>query len=107
LAEAVQADVNSFLEQYQDLQNELGHQRVVRNGNLPEREIQAGLCGIKVQIPRARNRAPAKESEQVIRFQSSQVRPYLRRSKSIEDLLPLLYLKGISTGNSREALSAH
>ena len=106
LAEAVQAEVGSFLEQYQELRDEQGHQRVVRNGYLPEREIQTGLGGIKVRVPRTRDRAPIKESEQVIRFRSSLVPPYLRRSKSVEELLPLLYLKGISTGDFREALSA-
>jgi transposase-like protein len=106
LAEAVQIEVGSFLEQYKELRDEQGHQRVVRNGYLPEREIQTGLGGIKVRVPRTRDRDPGKEPEKLIRFRSSLVPPYLRRSKSIEELLPLLYLKGISTGDFREALSA-
>jgi transposase-like protein len=106
LAEAVQAEVGSFLEQYKELRDEQGHQRVVRNGYLPEREIQTGLGGIKVRVPRTRDRDPGKEPEKLIRFRSSLVPPYLRRSKSVEELLPLLYLKGISTGDFREALSA-
>ena len=106
LAEAVQAEVGSFLEQYQDLRNEQGHQRVVRNGYLPEREIQTGLGGIKVRVPRIRDRSARKEPEQAIRFRSSLVPPHLRRSKSVEELLLLLYLKGISTGDFGEALSA-
>ena len=106
LAEAVQAEVGSFLEQYQELRDERGHQRVVRNGYLPEREIQTGLGGIKVRVPRTRDRNPGKEREQVIRFRSSLVPPYLRRSRSVEELLPLLYLKGVSTGDFGEALSA-
>jgi transposase-like protein len=106
LAEAVQIEVGSFLEQYKELRDEQGHQRVVRNGYLPEREIQTGLGGIKVRVPRTRDRDPGKEPEQAIRFRSSLVPPYLRRSKSVEELLPLLYLKGISTGDFREALSA-
>ncbi len=64
---------------------------VVRNGYLPEREIQTGLGGIKVRVPRTRDRNPGGESEEAIRFRSS--------------LVPL-YLKGISTGDFREALSA-
>ena len=106
LAEAVQIEVGSFLEQYKELRDEQGHQRVLRNGYLPEREIQTGLGGIKVRVPRTRDRDPGKEPEKLIRFRSSLVPPYLRRSKSIEELLPLLYLKGISTGDFREALSA-
>ena len=106
LAEAVQIEVGSFLEQYKELRDEQGHQRVVRNGYLPEREIQTGLGGIKVRVPRTRDRDPGKEPEMLIRFRSSLVPLYLRRSKSVEELLPLLYLKGISTGDFREALSA-
>jgi transposase-like protein len=106
LAEAVQAEVGTFLEEYQGLRDERGHQRVVRKGYLPEREIQTGLGGIKRRVPRTRDRDPGKEPEQAIRFRSSLVPPYLRRSKSVEELLPILNLKGISTGEFREALSA-
>ena len=105
LAEAVQIEVGSFLEQYKELRDEQGHQRVVRNGYLPEREIQTGLGGITVRVPRTRGRDPVKEPEMLTPFRSSLVPPYLRRSKSVEELLPLLYLKGISTGDFREALS--
>jgi len=106
LAEAVQAEVGSFLEQYQELRDEQGHQRVVRNGYLPEREIQTGPGGIKVRAPRTRDRDPGKEPEKLIRFRSSLVPPYLWRGTNIGELLPLLCLKGISTGNFKEALSA-
>jgi transposase-like protein len=106
LAEAVQAEVESFIDEYQELRDEQGRQRMVRNGYLPERDIQTGLGGIKVRIPRTRDRNPGNESEEPIRFRSSLIPPYLRRSKRVEELLPLLYLKGISTGDFREALSA-
>ncbi len=106
LAEAVQAEVESFIEEFQELHDGQGRQRVVRNGYLPERVIQTGLGGIKVRVPRSRDRNPGKKSGEVIRFRSSLLPPYLRRSKSVEELLPLLYLKGISTGDFREALSA-
>lgn len=105
LAEAVEAEVESFIDKYQELRDEQGRQRVVRNGYLPEREIQTGLGGIKVRVPRTRDRSPGGESEEAIRFRSSLVPPYLRCSKSVEEFLPLLYLKGISTGDFGEALS--
>lgn len=60
LAEAVQAEVESFIEKYQELRDEQGRQRVVRNGYLPERQIQTGLGGIKVRVPRTRDRSAEK-----------------------------------------------
>lgn len=100
----MEAEVQEFLEGYQELRDGKGRQRVVRNGYLPEREIQTGIGGIPVRVPRVRDRE--EESTETIRFRSSLVPPYLRRSKSVEELLPLLYLKGISTGDFSEALSA-
>lgn len=106
LAEAVQAELEELLEEYEAQRDEEGRQRLVRNGYLPKREIQTGIGGIEVRIPRIRDRRSGQESEEIIRFRSSLVPPYLRRSKSVEELLPLLYLKGISTGEFSEALSA-
>ena len=106
IAEAVQAELEELLEQYEGQQDGQGRQRLVRNGYLPQREVQTGIGGIPVRIPRVRDRGSGQESEEIIRFRSSLVPPYLRRSKSVEELLPLLYLKGISTGDFRDALSA-
>ncbi len=106
IAEAVQAELEELLEQYEGQQDGQGRQRLVRNGYLPQREVQTGIGGIPVRIPRVRDRGCGQESEEIIRFRSSLVPPYLRRSKSVEELLPLLYLKGISTGDFRDALSA-
>ena len=106
LAEAVQAELEELLEEYAAHRDEEGRQSLVRNGYLPKREIQTGIGGIEVRIPRVRDRRSGQESEEIIRFRSSLVPPYLRRSKSVEELLPLLYLKGISTGDFSEALSA-
>ena len=78
----------------------------MRNGYLPGRKIQTGIGGISVRVPRVRDRGSGQESEEIIRFRSGLVPPYLRRSKSLEELLPLLYLKGISTGDFTDALSA-
>lgn len=106
LAEAVQAELEDLLEVYQEERDQEGRQRLVRNGYLPERKIQTGIGGIAIRIPRVRDRGSGQEPEEIIRFRSSLVPPYLRRSKSVEELLPLLYLKGISTGDFTEALSA-
>ncbi|MCH8820263.1 MAG: IS256 family transposase, partial [Acidobacteria bacterium] len=106
IAEAVQAELEELLEQYEGHQDEQGRQRLVRNGYLPPREVQTGIGGIPVRIPRVRDRGSGQESEDLIRFRSSLVPPYLRRSKSLEELLPLLYLKGISTGDFTDALGA-
>jgi transposase-like protein len=105
LATALEAEIEGFLERYKGVTDAKGCQRVVRNGHGEEREIQTGLGQIPVQVPRARDRA-APSPEERIRFSSAIVPPYLRRTKSIETLLPWLYLKGISTGDFNEALAA-
>ena len=106
LAEAVEAEVEAFLSEFGELRDAENRQRVVRNGHLPEREIQSGVGAVRVRVPRVRDRGDATESGEPIRFRSSLVPPYLRRTKSVEELLPWLYLKGISTGDFSEALSA-
>ena len=104
LAEAIAAEVAGFLARYQALRTAEGRQRVVRNGRLPEREIQTGIGSIPVCVPRVRDRGGKGAGEQ-IRFTSRILPPYLRRSKTIDDLLPWLYLKGVSTGDFSEALA--
>lgn len=106
LAEAVEAEVESFLAEFGELRDGDNRQRVVRNGHLPEREIQSGVGAVKVRVPRVRDRGDGTQAGERIRFRSSLVPPYLRRTKSVEELLPWLYLKGISTGDFSEALSA-
>ena len=86
--------------QHQELMTVSGLQGVVRNGYLPERTVQTGLGDIDVKIPKVRDR-----TGQGIKFNSSLVPPYLKRAKTVEELLPWLYLKGISTGHFKGALS--
>jgi len=105
LTVALEAEIESFLNQYKEIQDQNGHQRVVRNGYLPEREIQTGIGQVSVKAPRVRDRQPDSQSGR-IRFSSSILPPYLRRTKSIETLLPWLYLKEISTGDFTDALAA-
>ena len=98
LAEAVEAEVAAFLAEYENERDEQGRQRVVRNGYLPEREIQTGLGGVAVRVPRVRDRAAA--GEDALQFRSKLVPPYLRRAKNVEELLP-----GCTCEGSRRAAS--
>ena len=105
LAQAIEAEVEVFLAEYADLSLADGDRRVVRNGYLPEREIQTGIGSVAVRMPRIRDKSKADEPSR-IRFNSRILPPYLRRTKSLEELIPWLYLKGISTGDFSEALGA-
>ena len=106
LAQAVEAEVADFLGKHADLKTADGHQRVVRHGHLPEREVMTGIGPVTVRQPRVRDRKADATDPDRIRFSPSILPPYMRRSKSIETLLPILYLKGISTGDFSEALAA-
>ena len=103
LARAIRDEVAAYLAARTDLVDEGGHQLVVRNGYLPQRKIMTGLGPVEVKQPRVRDRRPLHERE---KFTSSILPPYLRKTKSVEELLPWLYLKGISTGDFGEALQA-
>jgi putative transposase len=105
LAQAIEAEVEGHILAHANLTGAEGRRRVVRHGYLPEREIQTGIGAVPVQVPRVRDRDPTAPGGR-IRFSSSILPPYLRRSKSMEELLPWLYLKGISTGDFSEALAA-
>jgi len=101
LAQAVEVEVEEFISEHAQVVDPQGRRRVVRNGYLPERQIQTGVGAVEVKAPRVRDK-----SGSGIRFTSKILPPYLRRTRSIEELLPWLYLKGISTGDFSEALAA-
>ena len=101
IAQAVESELQAFLSSYTDLKTVSGHQGVVRNGYLPKRTITTGVGEVEIQVPKVRDR-----TGQGIKFNSLLLPPYLKRSRSVEELLPWLYLKGISTGDFSEALSA-
>jgi transposase-like protein len=105
LAQAVEAEVAGYIEAHGDLRDAQGHRLVVRNGRKDERELQTGVGPVKVRQPRVDDRRIDEHGERM-RFTSSILPPYLRRTKSIEELIPWLYLKGISTGDFSEALAA-
>lgn len=95
---AIEAEVADYIENHKEVLDESGHRLVVRNGHLPARVIQSGAGPIPLQQPRIHDRRDGEK------FSSSILPPYMRRSPSIEDLIPLLYLKGVSTNSFGEAL---
>ena len=100
ICQAVEAELQELLEQHSERRTGDGKAGVVRNGYLPERELQTGVGPVTVRIPKVR----AKTGEPVI-FRSALVPPYVRKTKSLEAALPWLYLKGVSTGEMSEALA--
>jgi len=101
IAEAVEAELSLFLEGYADQRLQDDRQAVVRNGYLPRRTVQTGIGDVEVQVPKVRDRSGAGAC-----FRSSLLPPYLKRARSVEELIPWLYLKGVSTGDYQEALAA-
>ena len=101
IANAVEAELETMLSQYADHRLDDGRLAVVRNGFLPERSIQTGIGDVIIRVPKVRDRSGGG-----VRFTSTLLPPYLKRAKSVEELLPWLYLRGISTGDFNEALSA-
>ena len=98
-ASAIEAEVAAFIKKHSPLTTEDGKAAVVRNGYLPKRSIQTGLGDLEVHVPKVRDR-----SGTGIKFNSSLVPPHLKRTKTIEEFLPWLYLRGISTGDFSETL---
>ena len=94
LTEALEIEIESFIKEYKGLRLSNACRSIVRNGYNKPRNIQTGIGEVKVRVPRAEDR---EEVDDKIRLQSCIVPPYIRRTKSIEALLPWLYLKGIST----------
>jgi putative transposase len=102
LQQAIEAEVQEFLEQHQQRRDGDGKRLVVRNGHKPARKIVTGAGVLEVQQPRVRDNSPDKDER--AQFHSAILPPYLRRSKAIEEFIPWLYLRGISTGDFSEAL---
>lgn len=104
LQAALESEVQNFLEQHASRVDDQGRRLVVRNGHLPTREIVTGAGPLEIAQPRVRDKSP--EVAERVRFSSSILPPYLRKSRSMEELIPWLYLKGISTGDFSDALQA-
>ena len=105
LAQAIEAEAEAFLALMADRQLDDGRARFVRHGHGPARTIQTGIGPVEVQRVKVRDRNPAGTGERV-RFTSAILPRWCRRSRSIDALLPILYLRGISTGDFQEALAA-
>jgi transposase-like protein len=103
LACAVEAEAAAWIEAHACVADEKGRRQVVRNGFMPEREIVTGIGPVKVRRPRVHDRRPEGSREV---FTSAILSPYLRKTKSVEELIPWLYLKGVSTGDFSEALAS-
>jgi len=103
LQAAIQNEVDGYLQERSGIVDESGRRLVVRNGSLPERDVITGLGPVSVRQPRVRDKRPISEREV---FVSSILPKYLRKTKSMEELVPWLYLKGISTNDFPEALQA-
>ena len=101
IAQAVEVELQQLLQAHEELRLPDGRKAVVRNGYLPERSIQTGIGDVDIKVPKVRDRSCSG-----IRFTSALLPPYLKRARSVEELLPWLYLKGISTGDYQEALAA-
>jgi len=103
--QAVEAEFAAFLDLYADEKLPDGRQRVVRHGRDPARTIQTGIGPVEVEKPKARDRGAAESGERV-RFTSAILPKWARRTKSLDALLPALYLRGISAGDFQEVLTA-
>src|SRR5699024_389557 len=101
IAQAAEAGLAVLLEGNSNRRLPHGREALVRNGNLPARSAQTRIGDVTVKVPKVRDRSGKK-----IKFNSRILPPYLKRARSVEELLPWLYLKGVSTGDYQEALSA-
>jgi transposase-like protein len=104
LQTAINAEVDDFIAAHAGRRDESGHRQVVRNGHLPSREILTGAGPLEVKQPRVRDNSADTKSR--VFFIPKVLPPYLSKTKSIEELIPWLYLKGISTGDFTEALQS-
>ena len=105
LKDMLEAEVQHFIERNKDDVDDSGHRHVVRNGHLPERQVLTGVGPLNVAQPRVRDRRGTSHPD-AVSFSPRILPPYLRRSKNIDDLIPWLYLRGISTGDFSDALQA-
>ncbi|MEL6107651.1 MAG: IS256 family transposase [Planctomycetota bacterium] len=104
LQSAIDAEVEAFIQKHDEKRDENGRRLVVKNGSLPEREILTGAGAIPVKQGRVRDNT--KDPEKKVVFSPSVLPAYLRKTEAIEELIPWLYLKGISTSDFGEALQA-
>ena len=103
LAEALELEIAEHLERYAQIRDDQGHQQVVRNGHCKERKIVTGVGEVEITQPRVRDKRNESERE---KFTSKILPPYLRKAKTIDEFIPILYLRGVSTGDMESTLRA-
>jgi putative transposase len=103
LLQAVEAEAAQWIQEHADLTDVQGRRQVVRNGHAAPRTIVTGLGPLEVAMPRVHDRRPPEQRQ---RFTSKILPPYLRKAQSLDELIPWLYLKGVSTGDFGQALAA-
>lgn len=103
IEQAIEAELAALLSAHAEEKTADGRARLVRHGHLPERNVLTGVGPVPVKVPRVRDRGAGADK---ITFTPSILPRYLRKAKSVEDLLPWLYLKGVSSGDFQEALAA-
>ena len=103
IEQAIHAELAALMTAFAAEKLEDGRARLVRHGYLPEREVMTGIGPVPVTVPRIRDRKPGADK---ITFTPSILPRYLRKAKSVEEVLPWLYLKGLSSGDFSEALAA-
>lgn len=104
LQAALEDEVNAFLQSHSSKVDEHGRRQVVRNGHLPPREVVTGAGPLEINQPRVRDKTS--DAEGRVKFSSGILPVYMRRSKAIDELIPWLYLKGVSTGDFSDALQS-
>ena len=105
LTQAIETEVADYVAEHAHRRDQGGHRLVVRNGHADPRELLTGVGPIEIKRPRVNDKRMDEQGER-IRFASKILPPYLRRTQSVDELIPWLYLKGISTGDFTEALEA-
>ncbi|MCA9933285.1 MAG: transposase, partial [Anaerolineales bacterium] len=100
LEAALEAEVENYLQRHRQERDENGHALVVRNGRAQERTVHCGAGQLKLRAPRVHDKRDGKS------FTSSILPPYMRKTPRLEEAVPVLYLRGLSTGDFQEALSA-
>ena len=106
LAQAIEAEAEAFLAATKEMRLPNGRDRVVRHGSGPEREIQTGIGPVAVRRVKLRDRGAGQGGEERVRFTSALLPRWARRTRSLDALLPILYLRGVSMGDFQEALAA-
>ncbi len=104
LAQALEVEVSEFVEKHQNMIDVEGRRQVVRNGYMPARDLVTGIGPLRIRQPRLDDRVLKETGGE--RFSSEILPPYLRRVPSVDNLIPILYLKGVSSGDMSEALTS-